>query len=340
MVGRRIPCACQADGTILRVFVGPVAGMQRAVLRGPILVAHFPEQPLQVVVGRHVFGIDRERLFKLGNRLAVSRHGLLSAALPRGCSPQIEERLAEEVDHLVVDAEVEATTDDIGAAVGEHGPEVLLGGFEVPLLAIDHAGEPGPGPSGKTVRVTERRGPIERVHGLVEPPLGVEHADEIQRAIPAAESFHFLEGFGSLAEFARPLEQHADAVVVPPLPDGNVSGSVHNSSVAGRRGKHDPIHRQRRDRQLVDVASARFVAADGPAEPLGTAGDIVHVVPVELPVLQLYLHLDRAGDVVGHLQNVVHRLPCARWNLVVVERGEDVLGIAAVDAVTVAVEHE
>src|SRR5207253_308164 len=49
---------------------------------------------------------------------------------------------------------------------------------------------------------------------------------------------------------------------------------------------------------------------------------------------------DRAGHVFRHGERVVRHLSRAWWNLVIVERREDALRIAAINSVAVAVQHQ
>ena len=50
--------------------------------------------------------------------------------------------------------------------------------------------------------------------------------------------------------------------------------------------------------------------------------------------------LDRLVHVRRHLQSVVHGLAGSRWQLVIVQRHEDILRVAAIDPAALAVEHE
>ena len=73
--------------------------------------------------------------------------------------------------------------------------------------------------------------------------------------------------------------------------------------------------------------------------PLPLAEDVVHVPAVELAVVDPGLEHDRPGIARGDLEAEVDDLPRARGDLLVVERNEDVLGVAAVDPIPIAVEH-
>ena len=67
--------------------------------------------------------------------------------------------------------------------------------------------------------------------------------------------------------------------------------------------------------------------------------DVIHVDRVELPVAERHLHFQRPALVRRHREFIVHDLAGARRDLVIVQRRENVLRIAAVNPLAVPVEH-
>ena len=59
----------------------------------------------------------------------------------------IEQCLPKQVDHLVVEAEVEASPNHVGGSIFEHAAQVADRLVETALLAVDDAAQPGPGPA-------------------------------------------------------------------------------------------------------------------------------------------------------------------------------------------------
>ncbi len=86
-------------------------------------------------------------------------------------------------------------------------------------------------------------------------------ASQIQRTIEPPELLHFLESFRGLAQLGLAFDQQPDAVVVPSLPGGNVAVCIGWLRIDSDNRERDAVHRQRRDRQLIDIALARFVTA-------------------------------------------------------------------------------
>lgn len=64
------------------------------------------------------------------------------------------------------------------------------------------------------------------------------------------------------------------------------------------------------------------------------------VATIELAIIEFHRHLDGSRDVLGHIEPIVNGLACSRWDLVVVEGDENVLGVSSSDAITIFVDDE
>ena len=127
-----------------------------------------------------------------------------------------------------------------------------------------------------------------------------------------------------LAALAAAFEETADAVVVPPLPRGLDRRRLRYHELAVERQTHLVLAHVH-DRQLRRL--------------FPTVNEL-HVLVIELPIPHAGGEFDRPGRGCRNVEPVVNDRRRAWWYLFVVERCEDVLRVAAVDAVAVAVEHE
>ena len=197
-------------------------------------------------------------------------------------------------------------------------------------LAVDERGEPRPRPR-RRGRVA-RAGRVQLAGGFVQPALVDVHAGEVQvpvrHRVFLAEREQLLERLFRLLELAAlaaAFEEAADAVVVPPLP---------RRLDRRRLRRHRRARARHRQRHLVLAH-----VYDGQLRRLLPPVNELHVLVVELAVAHLRREFDRGGERRGHVDAVVHHGRRTGADLLVVQRGEDVLRVAAVDAVAVAVEH-
>ena len=134
------------------------------------------------------------------------------------------------------------------------------------------------------------------------------------------------------------FREKADAVIVPALPCGD-AGSLH-----GYGGELHRFHVHRFNRE------SNFIRCDGRDGQLIRHGerraagvvrveDVIHVGRVELAVLQFHFDGQRFVLIFRYDEFVMHHLTCAGRNLMIIERCEDVLRIATINAIAVAVEH-
>ena len=96
----------------------------------------------------------------------------------------------------------------------------------------------------------------------------------------------------------------------------------------------------RRDGQIVAIGRLSCAAADRGITRSQSLGHDLHVGLIKLAILQSHLDLDRFPHVGRHLQGVVHGLACPGRNLMIVQRHEDVLRVAAVDPTALSIQHE
>ncbi len=212
------------------------------------------------------------------------------------------------------------------------GVEVLPAGR---LLRGDDALQPGQEPPGRRRLTLPRR--IERPRRFLQPALLDIHPRQIDIPVPVSLGLvpfgQLPEGCFCLAEVPpfgiqrHPFQQAANAVVVPALP-GRLNGRFLGRHFLRhtRHRKHHAIGAQIDDRQL----------GNRPAQVLV---DILHVLVVKFAVAQPDAQLHRRCHIRRHLEAVVDHLAGAGRNLLVIEWCEDVLRIAPVDAVPMAVEH-
>src|SRR5688572_11196203 len=93
--------------------------MQTTVFLGELRFFKLRIDEAEVVMGRHIFGVERECLLELGNSIAekVFAFGFIAlAALEFG---PFEKRLAKLVDDFIVLAEIEAALIQLGIAILE-----------------------------------------------------------------------------------------------------------------------------------------------------------------------------------------------------------------------------
>src|SRR5688572_9889262 len=100
---------------------------------------------------RHIFRVDGERSLELVDRLLPEAAGLVLAPLPSPEPAQIEQCLPEQVDHLIVVAEVKATVEHVVGTVLQGAAQVDDRLFKAALLTIDVSAQPGPGPTRKAL---------------------------------------------------------------------------------------------------------------------------------------------------------------------------------------------
>ena len=143
-----------------------------------------------------------------------------------------EQDVGQLVEHDIVLGEVQLATGILIARIddarefGDGGVEVLLVGG---VLGVDQAVEPGQGPP----LVGQRPGRVEHPGGVIQLAQGEVDTGQVDIAMPfgfVAEGQQMLEGLLGLNQLAvlgrdAPLEQTADAIVVPALP-GRWIGAV------------------------------------------------------------------------------------------------------------------
>ena len=176
-----------------------------------------------------------------------------------------------------------------------------------------------------------RRSACDRV---VEPAFLVIHARQVQRPFGPAQPLHFEEGglgLPQLALFAAGVafEQQADAVVVPALATPAMGDAGFAASGAS------PFRAQRR---IVVTRARRAIGSFGTARPCRRQQTCIVRSNLRYCSRTSKRRSARSTSL-RHLERVVDDLRRPGRNLVVVERDEDVLRVAAVDAVAVAVEH-
>ena len=94
----------------------------------------------------------------------------------------------------------------------------------------------------------------------------------------------------------------------------------------------DSVGGDGRDGKVVGRGQAR-------ARGVVRAEHVVHVDRVEFAVLEFNLQRQRFVLMFGNGETVVHHLAGAGRNLMIVERRENVLRIAAVNTIAVAIQH-
>ena len=236
----------------------------------------------------------------------------------------LHQRLAQLIQGDVVLAEVELALARLGEVGRGDVFEIANRLVEPPVLLVHQAAEPGHHPGiGRHLRPGRV---LQRGSRVVEPALSQLYPGPVERAITATELFNLGErGFGLAQLTASALAQEANAVVVPALPWIDPRRRIVRRRRDALDRKGNAVARKRDHRQGILRA--------------GIALEVLDVGRVELAVLQPDLDLDRSLQAARHREREVHGVGRTRWNLVVVERREDVLGIAPVDAVAVAIEH-
>ena len=275
-------------------------------------------------MGRDVLGVDRQRAAVGGDRLLQVVEPLgARRRLLHGPGVESERQL---VDHLVIEAEVESCAR--GSWWRAPTRKLCDRLVEIAVAGVDLAGEPVDDPG---------RGRLLVLGGLLEGGQGVGDAaflliDAARLTQPSAGPARRPSG-----RPARPASARLSGLPCRLL---RAAGRCRSRSSAARpagsatarsspagppsTGKLNLVARHHDDRQL---------------RALPLAEDVVDVGAVELAVVDLRLERDRAGLARGHLEAEVDDLAGARRDLLVVERDEDVLRVAAVDPVAVAVEH-
>ena len=305
-----------------------------------LLVTEFAVDQAEVVVGHGVFAVFHERLGKLRSRGPQGGCAGVGGRRTTKLTGPIVEREPKQVPYFVVAAEVEFAIDHLLRAALQDASEVGLCFFQPTLLAVDLAGEPAHRPWGSGW-IFVRGGSTDGLGSFIKAALSEVDAGEVQRAVVATELFNFGESGLGLSQFCLALEQEADAVVVPPLPLGDLSWLwCRGQWLTASHCKRHRVFGEREDRQLVDVVLPLHVAPQGVVPRALLASDPLHVFRVKLAVVEFDPCGDRSCHVLWQPEPIVHRGAGAWGNLIVVERDKNVLSVAAVDAVAVAVEHE
>ena len=206
-------------------------------------------------------------------------------------------------------------------------------------MPTDQAAEPGSCPF-RGGRVCVLAGTVEGGGRLVEATFGEVDAGEVEGAVEAFELLDFEERLLGLTKFRAAFEEQADAVIVPALPDGNLGLLRGHWFVDPLDRKGERVAGDRDDGQRVLEGLALLVPAHRQVAVLGGLRDVVHVLLVELAVLELHFDRHMVIELFGHCDAVMGDLPCPGRHLMIVERDADVLRIAAVDTVAVLVEQE
>ena len=277
----------------------------------------------KAVMGVHVLGINGQRPPVSGDGLPQKRFPLRAAD---GFEPRtVIKRSRERVDDLVVAAEIEPTRRNLG---GEHR---LVAGdrlVEQAVAVIDLTGQPVDHPRGGGFLVARRL--LQRRQGVGDSPFALIDAGEVHPTVRPAEFGHLLEDRLGLLQLALlpplvgPFQEQADPVVIPALPDFLDRRRLIDGVRASLDGELDGVERHH---------------DHGERWPFLLAVDEVHIFAIELAVIHLRLEGDRAFDPLRRIEPEVDDLPRAGGDLLVVEGDEDILRVAAVDPVAVAVEH-
>ena len=206
--------------------------------------------------------------------------------------------------------------------------EVSNGRIKMAVLFVGQAGEVGNRPRGCGRIVVGRA--TQSGDGVVESALLEIDPRDVQRTVRPAEPLDLGERRFGLAEFAlvraRPtLAQQPDPVVVPALPG--------RDRRVGRRHRHADARNRERHRILGEGKDRQVVRRER------AALEVLHVQRIELAVAKLDIHRDRSGQIVGHAKRAVNDIARPRRNLVIVQRDEDVLGVASIDPVSLAIDY-
>ena len=311
-------------------------------------------------MGRHVLRIDDERpLERLAGLVQPLRPriGPGRAAFALGA---LEQGQTEFVVQPHIAAEVEAAAPHLLAVGLQDRAEVGDCLVHRAVLQVDQSREPGHGPARR--RRLEGSRPLQRRDRVVSHrALRQVDAGEVERSVGAPQFLDPRERLDRLPQFAAAgaaLAQQADAVVVPALPEllaglpdrsagrcrdvraplraPGIGRTVRFARGAARGARVVPSRcachseRHRVPRQVEDRQFVRRLRAV----------DVPQVGRVELPVAEHGLDRQAGGGASARrLQPVVEHVGGPGRNLVVVERHEDVLGVAPVDPRAVAVEH-
>ena len=94
----------------------------------------------------------------------------------------------------------------------------------------------------------------------------------------------------------------------------------------------NPVRRDGGDRQIVGHGEGRAFDVVG-------VEDVVQIEGVELAVLEFEFQLERSGGIGWNREFEMNHLGGSGRDLVIVERGENILRIPAIDPVAVPIEH-
>ena len=343
----RIFPASDGDCLVPRIIVRFIPRVQCGVLLGQVGLSQHLVDLGQVEVGRIVLGIKLQRFQEIVPRL-VPQPLLLRfrtfAAEPLG---EIETGRAGVINDSIVLTEIVTPFEHDLGAVGQHALVILDGVLQVSLLGVHAPLQPVDRPDRQVFRFAGGSR-VEHRAGFVQTAFQLIDAGQIKGPIKASQRGHLLKHLFRLPQLPLfAFQQQTDSVVVPPLPlvlDGR--WGIRDLGVEPVHRQREPIRGHRGDGEPVDhrfIRGAVGIEAGKRLVPcLGGAGEEVHVLVVELAVLELDFDGNRPGKLLpgGNLQLVMHDPACAGGNLVVVERGENVLRIAAIDAVAIPVEHE
>ncbi len=147
MIRRRITLTGQTNGLPLSIIIGFVPLMQPFVLRCTIGIPKLCVQQLQVIVGRHVFGINFECPFESGDRRLPVRLCLFRLSLTSSYAAEVKIGLAQQIDHRNIQTKVKLTFLQLRPAILQDTGQIASRILQTPLLSIEDATEPRPGPA-------------------------------------------------------------------------------------------------------------------------------------------------------------------------------------------------
>ena len=226
-IGGGILRAGEAGGSALSVVVGFEFQVVGVVTFGFGFVPKLFVDLMQVVMRGDVFAVDHKRLLKRGGRF-------LKQEIPFGITldtdgfRQIEQRLAKQIDDLVVAAEIEVPFDHLRCPLFEDRSEIGLGFLQSSLLAVHTAAEPLQSPAwrgGIVFRRSMSSSSLQRFDRFADAPLAFQHSGEIQRTVEAAELLDLGERLFGLDQLslgvAAPLAFHGRHRNAAPAPNNN-----------------------------------------------------------------------------------------------------------------------
>ena len=121
------------------------------------------------------------------------------------------------------------------------------------------------------------------------------------------------------------LAQQTYPVVVEALPRLDRRLFVANGSPAAGNRENDSIGRKGYNREVVVLKSVTL--------------KVTHISRIELAIVQLDLDFDRRVHPIGNPDTKVNGIRRTWRNLIVIQRGENGLGIASINPVSIPVQH-